>query len=352
MCLQGPVLPCVVGDRSGSDAVGRCCCITMTVMNRYWVRILANSRWGCCYNQPGMQLTIAFITGRADPHLDWLLESLAPQVAKDDEICVLVIDSLSRTAEELGVLPHYGQWEPSVHVSRPKPTPWQGSHRITASDWWAKSSAMNTALVLCETDYVAFVDDCCRVGPKWLETVRGAELSRQSVIAGTYDKIEYGGVSSDHRRTLSPQGKLDCGGGWLYGCTFALPLEWGLEANGAEEGCDGMGTEDYIFGYMIENNGHRIDFAPDMAVVQERVEISAPGVPSIRLLRTDKGSSPNDKSHAALARFRVRKRTEFTPDLRALRQAHRSGKLVWPVPDPNMRDWYDQELVRAMKIRS
>jgi hypothetical protein len=294
-----------------------------------------------------MQITIAFITGRAEPHLDWLLESLAPQVVESDEIHVLVIDSLERTAEELGVLPHYGQWVPDVHVSPPKPTPWQGSHRITTCDWWAKSSAMNTAIVLCDTNYIVFVDDCCHVGPKWLETVRRGELDRRSVLAGTYDKIERGVVTADHRRILSPNGKPDCGGGWLYGCTFALPLAWALEINGAEEGCDGMGTEDYIFGFMLSNNGRVIDFVPDMAVMQERVEISLPGVPSIRLQRTDKGTSPNDKSHAALERFSPRKRTEFTPDLRVLRSARAAGKLTWPLPDPNMRDWFDQELIRS-----
>ena len=295
-----------------------------------------------------MRLTIAFITGRPAPHLDWLLESLAPQVVASDEIRVLVIDSRGRTAEALGVLPRYGQWAPRVHVALPKPTPWQGAHRITKADWWAKSSAMNTAIVLCETDYIVFVDDCCRVGPKWLEAVRRGERKRLSVLAGTYDKIERGGITEDHRRILSPQGKQDCGGGWLYGCTFALPLEWALEVNGAEEGCDGMGTEDYIFGFMLSNNGHRIDFVSDMAVTQERDEISVPGVPSIRLRRTDKGVPPNDKSHCALARFRPRKRTEFSPDLRALRSARAAGKLVWPVPDPDMRDWFDQELVRTM----
>lgn len=294
-----------------------------------------------------MQLTIAFITGRVEPHLDWLLESLAPQVAKDDKIRVLVIDSLSRSAEDLGVLPHYGQWEPSVQVARPKPTPWQGPHRITSCDWWAKSSAMNTALVLCETDYVAFVDDCCRVGPKWLDAVRQGEKERRSVLAGTYDKIEHGRVTADHRRVLSPQGKLDCGGGWLYGCAFALPLEWALEINGAEEGCDGMGAEDYIFGFMLSNNGRIIDFVPDMAVTQERAEVSATG-PSIPLRRIDKGVAPYDKSNFALSRFRKRKCTEFSPDLRELRSAYAADRLVWPLPDPNQRDWFDDQFIREM----
>lgn len=294
-----------------------------------------------------MKLTIAFITGRPTPHLDWLLGSLAPQVAKDDEIHVLVIDARGRSLQQLGT-GSYGKGFPRVLVAAPKPNPWQGPSRITACDWWAKSSAMNTALVLCDTDYIAFVDDCCRLGPQWLETVRHGERKRRSVLAGTYDKIEHGVVTSDHRRGLAPDGRLNCGGGWLYGCTFALPLEWALEVNGAEEGCDGMGTEDYIFGFMLENNGHSIDFVPSLAVTQERDEVSLPGIPSIGLRRTDKGMAPNDKSHAALERFRGRRRTEFTPDLRVLRAQRERGLFSWPLPDPNMRDWYDGQLVREM----
>lgn len=295
-----------------------------------------------------MQLTLALITGRLEPHLDWLLASLAPQVVAGDEISVLVIDARGRTAQQLGARA-YGAWNPSVRVVLPKPTPWQGAHRITSCDWWSKSSAINTSIVLCDTDYIAFVDDCCRLGPKWLETVRRGDRERQSVLAGTYDKIENGVVTPDGRRALAPAGKLNCGGGWLYGCTFALPLEWALEANGAEEGCDGMGAEDYIFGFQLENNAHRIDFIPDMAVTQERAELSVAAGPSIALRRIDKGTPPNDKSHAALARFRVRKRTEFSPDLRVLRAARAAGNLVWPKPDPMLRDWYDGQLVSEMK---
>lgn len=294
-----------------------------------------------------MRLTISFITGRATPRLDWLLATLMPQLAADDEIEVLVIDMLGRSPEALGTSRHPCK-NVRVRVKPAKPTAWQGAHRVTSCDWWAKSSSMNTAFVLCDTDYVAFVDDCCRLGPKWLATVRRGARRRESVLAGTYDKIERGHVVRDHRRHLAPGGKPNCGGGWLYGCTFALPLEWALEANGAEEGCDGMGTEDYIFGFMLANNGHQIDFVPDMAVSQERPESATPGVPSIGLRRTDKGTSPHDKSHAALARFRGRKSTEFSPDLRALRAARAEGRLTWPLPDPDLRDWYDGQLVREM----
>ena len=292
-----------------------------------------------------MKLTIAFITGRDQPHLDWMLESLAPQILARDQIEILVIDARGRSLVELDA----ASADFHIRVSKPMPTIWQGEHRVTSCDWWAKSAASNTAFVLCETDYIAFCDDSCRLGSKWLETARRGERARASVLAGSYDKRERGALTPDSRRDVAPAGKIDCGGGWLFGCTFALPLAWALAVNGFETGCDGLGGEDYIFGLMLANSGRRIDFVPDMRVTQERCEVSSPTAARPGMRRTDKGISPNDKSHRALARFGLRKRTEFTPDLTALRAHVRKGG-PFPIPDPlfDHRDWYDGELIRDM----
>lgn len=292
-----------------------------------------------------MDLTIAYITGRADPHLEWTIDTLEPQIRHGDEISLLVVDARGRSAGELASATRLARFE----VVRPKPNAWQGPHRLTSCDWWAKSSAINTALVLCQTNYIAFVDDCCRLGPRWLDSVRAGYRARDAVLAGSYEKIEHGQVVGDHRRKSCPTGKRDCGGGWLYGCTYALPVAWALAIGGAEEGCDGMGSEDYIFGLMLQNAGFRIDFTPGLFVTQERPEVMPPSGPSAPLRRTDKGISPNDKSHAALRRFGVRSHTEFSPDLVALRRQFLvTGAVSWPLPDRDLRDWYDGQLVREM----
>jgi hypothetical protein len=96
---------------------------------------------------------------------------------------------------------------------------------------------------------------------------------------------------------------------------------------------------------MLENNGHRIDFVPDLFVDQDRTVGTEHGFAMM-----DKGVSPDDKSHAALARFGKAKRTEFTPDLTALRgELARGG--AFPLPDPafEYRDWWDGQLVREMQ---
>ena len=83
------------------------------------------------------------------------------------------------------------------------------------------------------------------------------------MLAGTYERIETRGdvsiITHDHRMDKHPRGHRNCGGGWLFGCTMALPLAWALEVNGFEEGCDSLTGEDYIFGLMLDNSGRRIE---------------------------------------------------------------------------------------------
>jgi hypothetical protein len=290
-----------------------------------------------------MELTIAYITGRAEPHLDWALQAVAEQRKPDDVIDFIVVDALARTCETLAG----HQWPHAVQDLRVVPTRpniWQGKHRVTSHDCWAKSHAANTALCLAKHDYIAFLDDRAILGREWLDAVRRGNRKRKSVIAGTYEKIEDSDRKTvDHRIQLYPNGRPDCGGGWLYGCTFALPTEWALDVNGFEEGMDGLGFEDVVFGFNLAMANHQIDFVPSLMVQLHRPSVSLTPV----YFKKDPGTPPLDKSHAALDRFSKRKRTEFTPDLRAIRaELARGGSF--PVPDPKVdyRDWYDGRLIR------
>lgn len=300
-----------------------------------------------------MKLTLCFMTGRVDPRLHWMIESLMPQMRSDDEIELLVIDALGRS------MPTLDPWflsRPfrSFRARSPMPNIWQGKHRVTRSDFWATATARNTALVLCNTPYIAFVDDRCHLGPDWLSSVRRYEDVQDAVLVGSYDKYEDGNkTSEDHRRLLEPSGKRNCTPGWLYGCSFALPLAWCLEVNGFEEGTNGLTGEDYIFGLMLANADHALDFVPEMFVYQDRSQgnVTCKGIYTCM----DKGVSPNDKSHAALDRFGTRTRTEFTPDLAKLRSERlraeaRGETWSFPIPDPNgvYLDWYDGQDIRTM----
>lgn len=294
-----------------------------------------------------MNLTIAMITGRAEPHIEWVLQAIAQQRTASDFIDFIVVDALGRSCRTLAGGQPWTNAVQDLRVVPTKPNIWQGKHRVTSHEWWAKSAGANTALCLAKHDYIAFLDDRAVPGPRWLETVRQGNRKRKSVIAGAYEKIEDGDRKLvDHRIQLHPNGKPDCGGEWLYGCTFALPTNWALDVNGFEEGVDGLGAEDVVFGFNLANAGHKIDFVPSLFVQFHRPSRSL--VPLYR--RVDPGISPLDKSHAALARFGQRRRTEFTPDLMAIRaELARGGSF--PIPDPKVdyRDWYDGSLIREFE---
>lgn len=292
----------------------------------------------------GMKITIAYITAREDPRLDWLVAALEQQAKKRDEFELIVVDAFGRPASAIGYRPI--PQITKIVQTRPKPTAWQGPHRITAHDFFANANARNTAIVLCGTDYVCFVDDRCQPDKKWLDQVRRGENKREAVICGPYDKHEDWGVSVDHRRQEAPKGRKNCSGGWCYGGNHALPLEWALEVNGFEEGCDPVGLEDCVFGHMLQNAGRRIDFVAEMSIQQDRRGMF---VHPLAFPRHDKGVSPNDKSHALRARFFGRGRTEFTPDLRLLRQQQAAGQ-PFPLPRIDESDWYDGQPVKGASI--
>jgi hypothetical protein len=290
-----------------------------------------------------MKITIVYITAREEPHLEWLCDGIEQQARSGDKIELIVVDALGRPVDAIGYRPIKAIMK--LVQTAPKPTIWQGPYRITAHDFFANANARNTAIVLCSTDYICFVDDRCRLDPKWLDEVRCGEKKRDAVICGPCDKYEDRGHVVDHRRQEAPKGRKGCSGGWCYGGNCALPLKWVLDVNGFEEGCDPVGLEDCAFGHMLENAGHRIDFVGELSIQQDRRGFVHPlGFP-----RQDKGPSPNDKSHAIQTRFYSRTRTEFTPDLRQLREQHTRGE-AFPFPSSDYLDWYDGSPVKGASL--
>src|SRR5437773_1114186 len=136
-----------------------------------------------------MELTIVYVTSRTKPQLEWFYESLIRQL-DGHKITVWVIDSnldcaFQWNAGDAGVnfLPYENNL--TVQKARPKPTIWQGLHRLTKEDWWAKSNALNTGICYCKTEWIAFVDDRSILMPGWLDAIQRA-IDGNYAVCGTY----------------------------------------------------------------------------------------------------------------------------------------------------------------------
>ena len=289
-----------------------------------------------------MRLSVCTITAREQPRYEWLIRDLAAQMDDGDEIEVLIIDALTLARDlDLGRVPPGIE----VRICAPKPTPYQGPHRVTSRDLHAIANARNTALCLASFDYVAFVDDRVRLGVHWLHEVRKAQERRASAVCGPCHKDMLGvGRVTDDRADRAPLGRVNCGGDWFYGGNFALPLDWALEINGCEEGTDPVGRQDRVMGHMLHNRGRRIDYLEGMSVLLDRKLAKPHPFP-----RIGKGVPPGDKGRAIMARFAKRDRTELTPDLGAMRSALLAGDWFPPhgatAQDP---DWFDGRPIGEM----
>lgn len=293
-----------------------------------------------------MDLTIAYVTARQKPEIHWVFDSLMRQTVKPHGIKFIIVDLLYKKRDLPSLNPRFVKHVP------PKPNIWQGEHRITKQDWWAMSNARNTGICLCDTSWIAFLDDRCILAKTWLESIKSA-MRHGYAVAGSYEKVHYlevaNGQVMKYKATdgkdcrVGANGPVKAPGEWWFGCTGALPLEWALEVNGYNEAMDSLSFEDVIFGKTLENRGYPIYYDKRMHIVEDRTPAELGTTPR----RTDKGVSPNDKSHKALELFARLKRSPNEHDLRLVRQRVLAGGK-FPSPDGRRtyRDWYDNMPVK------
>lgn len=296
-----------------------------------------------------MNLTIAFITSRKEPKVEWFFDSLNNQVDVLDSPKVIVISS---NKLDLIVTP-YCKFSAEGHL--PKPTIWQGPHRITKEDWWAKSNALNTAICLCKTDWIAFVDDRCVLGPEWLTAVKSA-MAGNYAVCGSYEKranmkVE-NGVIVDQGTLLGKDDRTPNEGpvptrDW-YGGSYALPLEWCLDVNGwSEDICDGCGYEDSAFGIVLRNCGYPMKYDSRMKVIQDRTPTEIEGA----LKRANKGADlppPRPKDWQILRAFHGKTQSGNHFDIRDMRARKLAGE-DWRPSLASHLDWYDNSPISEME---
>ena len=282
-------------------------------------------------------LTICMTTSRPDPKIGWMLDTLIPQLTPTDKVEVLVIS--------LHDIPKPDETRIKVRYFKPKPNVWQGEHRVTKDDWWAVSNARNTGLCLCETEWIVFIDDRCRLSPEWMLAVREA-MAGNYIMAGSYEKWHGEVLAASDSRNDSAKGRVvRCPGEWMFGCCVLLPLEYALRVNGYPEKCDSVSFEDVIFGLLLQNNSLQLKYDPRAKIIEDRT----PGEIGVALKRSSKEKHPHDtsdKTHTILNWARTAKRSDNGFDIRELRAKILAGG-EFPVPDKSIehRDWFDSQLI-------
>ncbi len=319
-----------------------------------------NSKQG--FREELMQhLTIAYMSNRIDCKIQWFWESLHRELSGNYEnIKIVVIDFWADGSfERMGQIMRNAPVSCNVVHTSPKPTVWQGKHRLTKEDYFAASNARNTAICLAPDGWIAFVDDLSVLLPGWFDAIKRA-MENNYIVLGAYKKVkglevvngnpekytEFPGGIDSRLSKVSGQGPHSCDGGWMFGCSLAAPVDAFLKINGFDEACDGLGAEDYIAGIMLEKQGYKLMYDPRMMTF-ESDELHFVEKP---FKRTDKGVSPNDKSHAILNMVRDGGRhvaPNFFPEggIAALRQKILAGG-EFPTSQIPFHDWFDGQPIQ------
>jgi hypothetical protein len=300
--------------------------------------------------------SIVFVTARDNPKFGWMA-SVANEIKRRLNYSPPII-VVSRN-------PIAG-----VPTHQPKPTIWQGEHRVTKENWWAISNARNTGICLCQTEYICFFDDRCVVAPGYVDALTDA-MEGGYAMAGAYQKrINMKAVAAsivnegqligedsrvEHMVKNNLVNPLPIGADWFFGANCAMPLEWALQVNGYPEIADGVGFEDVLFGLLLFNNGLPMKFDRRALVIQDRT----PGQIGPTYIRRDKGrdkgNKEEEKAYKLLRMFQNKacKTAKHVPgwdiNLRQIRAEVLAGKPFPAPPAVEFKDFYDNQPIREFE---
>lgn len=300
-------------------------------------------------------LTVVYVTARHEPKTEWFLDSLHRETGGDySNTKIVVVNSFLEQPYNIEKRVFDGSIVRFKHVP-PKPTIWQGKSRITKEDWWAKCNALNTGIALCDTEWIAFVDDRSVLSHGWLQCVQDSMIHNYAVC-GSYEKrsnmkVENGDIV-DPGELLGQDIRTQRGfpvktSDW-YGGSGALPLEWCLRVNGwPERICDGLGFEDIAFGILIRNNHLELRYDSRMRIIEDRTPTEIGGA----LKRASKPSPNEDKYQAKDYRILSIMGESTTSgnsyDLTTLRRKTLAGE-PFPSPSDPHTDWFDGQRIEEM----
>ncbi len=323
-----------------------------------------------------MNISIIFISCRKDAKLDWFCDSLFRQLTPDLNIQLIYIDYWHGQRDIVVPNKPIHNFE-FLHIP-PLPSPCQGKHKLTSSDWFSATIMRNTGLVFALHPYCVFCDDLSILQPEWITAIKEAAQGRY-VIQGAYRKdksmiVENGvivssesdGVDSRMRfsRGIKTKGHAD----WCYG-NIGLPLDMALEVNGWDELCSIISYEDVQLGIRL--NKLKANFVYDTRMLSvesselhfvegnyfQRIDPEISQTDYINVLKNfgcayeRPHNGRHDASHAMLTITKQKTyKANWNPyDLRELRRKRESGQKI-TVEDMKFRTlfWFTGQPLNEM----
>jgi len=303
-------------------------------------------------------LNVVYITSRKQPQFQWFYDSLIREADGNltDIRLILVskhgVDVLSDLDTSMGSYP--------ILTTKPKPSVWQGQHRLTKEDWFAASNARNTGLCYAQDGYIVYADDLSVIMPGWLSAVREA-LTGNYVVCGAYKKVRglevRRGVATHYEEFLGGMDQrwayvnsdpTPAQTGWLFGCSCGMPVEALLAVNGWPEACDGLGFEDCCMGIVLYNAGYGMKYDRRMLTLESEELHHVEPAPRKEDWHFEDGkpvtggNNHEDKSHAIL---HIAQQSKSFPNyfgaggIRELREKILAGG-EFPVMGIPEHDWY------------
>lgn len=249
--------------------------------------------------------TIAYFTCRKDPKIEWFFRSLNRELKNNwKNVNIIIIDyyyqfdNINRKDEFKN---KYEIYTNNVKHISPKPSPIQGKYKVTKDNYFAASSARNTAFINCETSYIVCIDDLTVVKEGWLDVVLWG-VKNNYVVYGSYAKVnkleclEDGSFSFDkdsiqldsrfNNQVINNDFATRVAGSWLFGCSFAMPLKLAFKIDGFSEICDTIGSEDSEFGIRLNRVTTDIYYSRQMMTLEDDLLHFTPG--NIKFIRESK----------------------------------------------------------------
>lgn len=303
-------------------------------------------------------IAICYCTARRNSRVEWAVAALQRQLSEPRHLDLNVQFIIISHHSDLP-LPTIPSRLSRFRFLQPMPNPWTGPFRVTRSDCFSPAVFRNTALCAADAPYIALLDDLSVPQPTWLDAVRNS-MDHGRVTAGAYRKVKQlkvvDGIAesyedyppgTDNRLAHTNGLPIQCGGNWMYTASIAMPVEVLISVGGyCAEISGAMGFEDVLTGIALQNAGHPCWYDPKMLTLESE-EAHFEEKP---FFKTDKGVSPQDKSHAALRMVQNGMKyfeNAMPPGgLRKVREDFLAGK-GWPWPHPHAvqprNDWFDNQ---------